>query len=378
MNLQIKKIDSNNKDILAFRNNVFPEMKSIEWMGLGNCGSYVEDANQIIGILPMQVRDFKISENNTIEVMNENNVCVDPLFRGKSLGSMLLNGAIELYKSRYFAFNVFRFDEKSKAYGFYRKNEHSDLYFCDLYSSKSTYNPSKNIKFIEKESFLLLEDRIIELFNRCYKDLGGYSPRIKGYYKRVLNNHVYKNSMWDYLVYDNNGAIEGFIIINNKCGLSPNSVIYDIGFTSEHVFKDLIKGALSKGSKVDFFINNEFQCFDLLLELGFKYQYETPFLLSKIINFREFALRYINPDYFKNGLILKIPGGDFEIVKGEFPSVYSMKTSLLTRLLFRRASFKCMYDQGLIRSSVNDRKEIEYLSRLFTFHKWYIPAIDFI
>lgn len=140
------------------------------------------------------------------------------------MGSKLLEGAIELYKDEVLAFNVFRFDEKSKAYSFYRKNSHSDLYYFDLYSSKKQYCIPKRIKKINKKSFLLEDERIIELFNKCYEDMGGYSPRIQGFYTKVLNNHVYKNNNWDYFVYDNNGIIEGSIIVKNRCELSTNSV----------------------------------------------------------------------------------------------------------------------------------------------------------
>lgn len=378
MNFNTREIDSVDTRVLTFRNSVFPPLEKEMWRLLDNKGVLIEKDNDVKGILPMQERSFKIDNDLFIPVLNENNVCVDPNSRGESLGSKLLVYAQEVYKDNYPAFNVFRFDESSKAYGFYRKNDHCDLCFKSLYSLDIKFQPSKRVLKLNKNDFLQYEKEVIKLFKTTYNNYSGYNFRNDSYYSRVINNHIYKNDDWQYFVYIVDSVILGYLVINPKCELTGESLIYDIGYESSDIMSELIQSSMEYNDKLNFFLNNETPSFENIINLGFKYQYETSFLLSKIIDIKGLFLKHIDADFFQGGLIIKTPCNSHEVITGSNPITLTMKSSVLTRLLFKRVDFLGLLNIGLIRLSRYRKEEIKYLSRIFKYNKWFIPVIDFI
>lgn len=378
MNFNTKEIVSIDSRVLTFRNSVFPPLEKEMWRLLDNKGILIEHDNNIKGILPMQERSFKIDNDLFIPVLNENNVCVDPNSRGESLGSKLLKYAYEVYKDNYPAFNVFRFDESSKAYGFYRKNDHCDLCFKSLYSLDIKFQTSKNVLKLNKNDFLQYEKEVTKLFKTTYNNYSGYNFRDDSYYSRVIENHIYKNDDWQYFVYFMENKILGYLIINPKCELIGESLIYDISYESIDIMVELIQSSMEYNNKLNFFINNETPSFEELINMGFKYQYETSFLLSKVINIKKLFFMHIDKDLFPEGLVIKIPKKTYKVITGSNPITLTMKSSVLTRLLFKRVDFLGLLSIGLIRLSRYKKEEIEYLSQTFRYNRWFIPAIDFI
>ncbi len=146
MKYDVDEINPEMKEILTFRNSVFFPLSLDKWINLNNKGIAIREDGDIIGILPLQERLFEISKNKAITIVNENNVCVAAGKRGNSVGSKLIDSAEEYYLNEYLSFNVFRFDESSPAYRFYRKKGHYDLCHKSLYSLKKEYTPSTSVK----------------------------------------------------------------------------------------------------------------------------------------------------------------------------------------------------------------------------------------
>ena len=75
------------------------------------------DDGKLIGMLPLEERTWETGRGNRLEVLWATGVHVDAAYRGKGIG-----GRLGAFADRFDAFCVFREDETSPAYNWYRKN----------------------------------------------------------------------------------------------------------------------------------------------------------------------------------------------------------------------------------------------------------------
>lgn len=80
------------------------------------------DDGQLIGMLPLEERTWETGRGNRLEVLWATGVHVDAAYRGKGIGGRLDAFAERAFAGRFDAFCVFREDETSPAYNWYRKN----------------------------------------------------------------------------------------------------------------------------------------------------------------------------------------------------------------------------------------------------------------
>lgn len=369
-------------EILKFRNSIFPGMDLDRWNKLGNQGVAVTIDNKIKGILPLQPRAFKITNEILFNVINENNVCVDSESRGLKLGERMIQAAHTRFKGKFDSLNVFRFDERSPAYRFYRKTNHSDLYFAKLLSLKKNAEFPGNIRNISFNEFLTYEERIITLFNKNYCDYSGHNIRSDKFYTEGMDKHIYFNSNWRYLISETNSVINGFLILNPDCELSGGWVIYDAAGEDDTIFNSLLNAANNlahmESKAVEYFINEESPWYECLIRTGFKPVFETPFLMAQELDVKSSFEHYLNSRDFNEGLIINTPHGGNTVFKGDNPMRISMKKSVLTKMLFKRISFKNAIKEGQIRVLNSSPFQIKQLEECFTFQKWIVPALDFI
>jgi len=197
--------------LVKFRNTWFPPVSPEEWRQDPEQRAAVAafEGGEIVGAIPIALREFRIAPNVVIQAGFEHSVLVRPDLRGQGIGQRMVEVAAEALRDRCDALMVYRGQEKSRAYNFYRKAGHHDLHYIrpwTLRPSKELEQP-RDVVVKGRSEILEMEPTLLDLFQRTYGDYGGFRERGPGYFERAFSSVLF--ACWKpeiYLFFHRSGA----------------------------------------------------------------------------------------------------------------------------------------------------------------------------
>ena len=254
-------------------------------------------AGKIVGFIPLQFRDHILRPGLTAPVVFENAVGVHESYRSKGVGTRMIDEAAVFIADRADALFVIRSGETTPGYRFYRKSGHSDLCFQSGFSTSklNVVDDSKaasgniDVGEISVDEWIEIQDSLNALYSRNHSAYGGGIIRSSGYWRELLDAHVFKSRPWRFfLARDKTGTSVGYMIIvlGTWRDMKDNHV-YEIIATNDTVYSALLSAALDEtreGSLIIPSVDLENPVRSVLSSRGFEDSASTPHIMARIVN----------------------------------------------------------------------------------------------
>ncbi|MDE2929737.1 MAG: hypothetical protein OXQ27_02310 [Chloroflexota bacterium] len=187
---------------LALRNEVFPDalVSQENWEKDEMLASIAVLEGEVVGAIPLVLRETTIAPGVTITAAFENSVGTREELRSQGIGRGMIEKAREFLPGRADALFVYRGDERSDGYRFYATTNHYDLLYSRHYSygsPETSYLPP-GVTLAGKESIFLNTERLEAIFNSTYGRFGGYPQRRGDYWQRALDSSIYAEFPTDF------------------------------------------------------------------------------------------------------------------------------------------------------------------------------------
>jgi hypothetical protein len=182
-----------------------------------------------------------------VPVVYENAVGVVADRRGQGIGTQMMDAGAEFIADRVDLMMVIRGGERSQGYRFYRKSGHSDLsYACWYYSEPENAWPvadEMGISVLDRIEWLSLEPQLLALYHRKYGLYGGGRQRGPGYWRQILEGHVYAGSKWWLATLTSeSGRLLGYLVAAQGLWSSKTTVcVYEVVGEDEAAVEELLR-----------------------------------------------------------------------------------------------------------------------------------------
>ncbi len=226
-------------EVLPFRNAVFGHVSREHWQAM-NCTAVVaREDERLVGFIPLQFREQCLNSHVTIPVVYENAVGVAQEMRGRGIGTQMMDKAAHFISDRVDAMMVVRGGERTDGYRFYRKAGHGDLMYARRYALPMTDGtpctpldvPGKmRVSPVDRDRWLALEPATLSLYHRQYGRFGGGQRRKPGYWRMILDGHVYRDWAWRlFALWRNGDQLAGYmVIVDGQTASSVERFIYEV------------------------------------------------------------------------------------------------------------------------------------------------------
>ena len=203
--------------LLAFRNSIFTDLTPAQWQAMDCTGIVAREADELVGFIPLQYRQQCLSARVSVPVVYENAVGVADSKRGQGIGTKMMDAGAQFINDRADLMLVIRGGERSQGYRFYRKSGHSDLMYACWYSLDPEVDwpaaDETGIAMVRPKQWLDLEPQLLALYQRQYGLFGGGRQRARGYWRQILDGHVYAGSKrWLVTLTGESGCLLGYLV----------------------------------------------------------------------------------------------------------------------------------------------------------------------
>ncbi len=180
---------------LRLHDSVFPPMSAGFWHEFSQrdvTAAVAVEGGEVVGSVPFQFRLLRLRPGAAVRVAWEWSVCVRDDLRGTGIGSRLMETAKGFLRGRAAAMAVYRNDEFSPPYRFYRRSGHHDLLYIRPWvrTGPAAVSPG-GLDVWSWEQFLTHEAEALGVFAEAYAAHGGFPERHAGYYGPAVQTPEY-------------------------------------------------------------------------------------------------------------------------------------------------------------------------------------------
>lgn len=375
-------------EMLKLRNSIFGNISREHWDRMDCTAAVAIRDGRFMGAIPLQFREQLIRPHLSIPVVYENAVGVSAEARGTGIGTLMLDAAAEFVADRADALFVYRGDERSAGYRFYRKTGHGDLaYIRDLELTKPR-GRANGIGEFDARAAYRIETGLLRVFSRVFGGHAGFRRRGRGYFEKAIGAHIYINDDWRLLLSKKGGTIDGYAIINPHDRLKKGIVVYDYAAGSRAVFGALLEKIASIAQKVGTVVT--FPCvspenpyYRHLIGAGYVALVDTPYVMSRVLNGGNVYRRLMGNSKVlaRVKLIAETPQRDmtlFNPPRAKTVARIFLKENQLSRLLAARLDLKTALAMDIVRLSEVPKDVLAALCRTFRFTPWAHFRIDYV
>ncbi len=382
---------------LELRNKIFPPITPEDWKKKGpGTASIAFDGDEVVGFIPLAFRTFKLAPGATITAAFENAVGTREDYRGRGVGTAMIEAASQFLKGRADALFVYRGGERSKAYNFYSKTGHIDLLYTRYFTGDNSIARSHDDVHISYglNEILKHQKELFRVFEETYYAYGGFPLRHERYWERALTSPIYTIRPTDFYLFKlvERGQLTAYILAGIRRDLQNSKLqILEMGACGldERRIKTLLEsaGALSAGKDLEgisILTGDSNPFIDVLVNLNFKpgsrnlqtmsFSFDSKAIFEKVWN-----ARMVLP-----GVEVKIftPKQDFTLLEGygeNYRSVtLEMKEETLTRWVMGRLDFKARVREGTITVVNGNDRIVDAIANIIPIYDWEYHNIDFI
>jgi len=207
------------KSLLALHNRVFPPVTLEywrEWDKQDVTASVALIGNEVVGCVPLHIRSFVVRPGVTVQAAVEYSVCVREDLRSRGIGSRLMNCAASFLRGRVEVMLVHRGGELSPGYRYYARNHHYDMVYIRQWRWRAPApKPTPNVGMHDIAEMYRREAQVIEVFNSCFGQFGGYPQRRPGDYRGIPYNPNWAEIKhdWRFLELSRGGELIGYLLL---------------------------------------------------------------------------------------------------------------------------------------------------------------------
>jgi GNAT superfamily N-acetyltransferase len=379
-------------ETLSFRNRIFGHVSLDQWLAMDCTAVVARDDGQLVGFIPLQFREQCLRPGVTIPVVYENAVGVAEAMRGRGVGTQMLDVAADFISDRVDAMMVIRGGERSAGYRFYRKTGHSDVTYARDYvlSSKSTLPPISvpGIAEVSRDQWIEMEPSLLACYETRHNHLGGGRKRHPGYWRAILQGHVYRDREWClFVIQPEPDHLAGYMVAVR--GLSTDTdemYIYEIVGEDEGRVEQLVQHARSlsaNGRVVGHRISLANPLGATLKRMGFEARDTSPYLMARILCPDRIFARLAAGSRLLNALSLTVNTPHRSLIVNEpddsrYRVMMETKESLLSRLFLCRLNLEAAVEMEMVRWNVDDRGLARALYDTFAFTDWVQWFTDYV
>lgn len=374
-------------DMLKLRNSIFGHISRTCWDAMGCTAVVAKRGKGFCGAIPLRHSNFAINPHVSVPVAFENAVGVAQGARGKGVGTAMLDCAADFMRDRVDALYVYRGEERTPGYRFYRKTGHGDLYYHTTLTLNEPKGRDNNVEVLDVADAVALEKALLALYKSCWGGFGGYWKRSRGYFDKLLATCTGQPRQWKLLLQRTRAAITGYAIVDTECPWYPGHCIYDFAAatpaTREAILARIEWLANRAGRPVSMPTNCEHPMFHPLLKRRYVPNGNTPYIMGRILRPDRIFARLARSSPLLEALRLDAvtPHRNVAInhpARPKHVATLYLKESQLTRLLSCRLDLAGALATNLIRMSPVPARVTAMLSRVLRFWKWVSFSVDLV
>ena len=179
--------------LLAVKNSIFPPVSLADWEREKNKTAVVAlDGGQVVGAIPLALRPLRIAPGVVIRSAFENSVGVIEGRRGQGIGTAMIECAARFLKGRVDALMVYRGDERSPPYRFYRKTGHVPLHRARRLVRPATGSGEAPSAELAGASVIrACQEELLSVFREAWSAWSGFPERDGSYWDRALDSYIF-------------------------------------------------------------------------------------------------------------------------------------------------------------------------------------------
>jgi len=404
--LRIYRYDEREIDeLLPFRNAVFGQVSRDHWFAMNNAGVVAREGDELVGFIPLQCREQQLNGRVSIPVVYENGVGVAEDWRGQGIGTAMIDEAARIVSDHVDAMMVIRGDERSDGYRFYRKTGHSDLMYACWYDLEPEVEwpaiDGDGISVVDRERWLALESQLLSLYGRHYGRFGGGRRRGPGYWRTILDGHVYcENPWWLVVAATDSGQLSGYLVAVQGYWSSATAVcVYEVVGEDEGTVERLIRYArrlasvgkesaggekpVGGGQYLVPLVSLANPVRPLLRRMGFAEDESTSHVMARILRPDRIFQRLVEGSGLVNSLALTVVTPHHTLQVNDPPEPrhavrLETKEGMLARLLCCRLDLEAALEVELVRWRRPDAGLRRELAQVFAPCEWVQWFTDFV
>jgi GNAT superfamily N-acetyltransferase len=379
-------------EVLPFRNAIFGQIDVPHWEAM-NCTAVVaREGDKLVGFIPLQFRQQILRPGVTIPVAYENAVGVGEGMRGRGVGTQMIEAAAAFMADRVDALMVIRNGERSDGYRFYRRTGHGDLCYQRFYVllPETAWPPAQDagISILERDEWIALEPELLDLHDRRYGRYGGGQQRAAGYWRMIVEGHVYAELPWRFLVLrGDTGRLAGYLVASyGVWGGSPHFSIYEVVGEDDGAVVRLLRYARSLSADGQMrapYVSLANPVRPLLRELGLQEAESAPHIMARILRPDRIFQRLAAGSNLLRSLSLTVSTPHRTLTVNDPPApAYRVqletKEYLLSRMFCCRLDLEAAVRMELVRWSNRDPALQRELYQVFAFSDWVQWFTDYV
>lgn len=386
--------------VLGIRNEIFAPITEEMWNREEKAtASLAFIGDEAVGAIPLFLREFIIAPGVTITAAFENAVGTKAGYRGRGIGSSMLDAAKEFLKGKADALFVYRGDERSTGYNFYRKQGHIDLHYTRQYICTNCKGKVDNRVAVSTgiDEIVSNEEKLLGIFQNNYGIYGGYPTRHKGYYNKALNAPYYLSRPFDYYFIRliEEGNITAYLIAAKSQRAQDNingEFVNIVEIAAINKDTDRIEAVLQSASAfvkknklgtLRAIIGDKHPYREALHRTGFEAKGRGMQIMALSFDSKSLFEKLWKHKFNMPGIELKVwtPEQEFIMLEAQGDKVKSvtleMKEEILTRWLLGRIDFRARVNEGTITVLNGDDGIIDEIARCIPLTDWVYQQIDY-
>lgn len=364
------------------------------WNGNNMTAIVTFDDDKLIGVLPLERRSFSLGAGRFIDVLWISAAHVEPEYRSQGIGTSMERKIQEYFFPEYKAVFVYRSDETSPAYNWYKKLGYHE--FLSILSFKhDVKRPDASVAYVLLSTDAEVqqwEDKLYDCFNRHVGASGGFPQRHRRFWSDKLKTHYYREFYtYKIIVLTSYDEISAYAFLGEtamKDGIrrvdvlefaAPDDSISGIrdslynavmNFASQHGFKEIriqlsIQDPHLQWIKSLGFVNR--WRFNIMGRLIDPVNYLRDFLSQRIDLQRDYQFILQTPAHREHSI-----GTGRNYIK------LFAHNGLLNEILLCRCNISNAVDEGRLVVVDGDENNINVLESHFPLNKWRYFQIDYI
>ena len=381
---------------LAVRNEVFPDTPIVaaDWQRDGMLASIALLGDDVIGAIPLAVRDLVIAPGVVIAAPFENSVGTREAYRSRGVGAGMITAALDFMHDRADGLFVYRGGERTAGYRFYQRSGHHVLLAVRAHRLESPItHPAAVVRVTEgAEAVAAAGERMLPLFASTYGGLGGFPKRTARSCSRALASCIFAEIPTDFSLVSTHDHDElvGYAIVGVRT-THVDGVAHVLEMATRAADLDLATSLLAGVGRfaaerrltVEMMTSDDDPLLPALQASGFVAQPRDMFLMGQLIDVPRFFNRYWSDRVRLDGVGLRVstPARDDVLREPDagFPTLsLEMTEETLHRWLLGRVDLAARLREGTVTAYGAAGPACAAVGRAIPWTPWAFHYLDWI
>ncbi len=351
---------------LALRNEIFPQTPIVaaDWQRDRMLASIAVVGDNVIGAIPLAVRELVVAPGVLISAPFENSVGTREAFRSRGIGAGMIMAARDFMHDRADGLFVYRGGERTPGYRFYEKTGHHALLAVRAHRLDHPIGHSgAPIGVIEgPDAIGPYGEQMLPIFASTYGRHGGFPRRTATYWSRAFGSCIFAEIPTDVSLISahHHDGLVGYAIVGVRTVhadglahvLEMATRAADLGLASS-LLAGIGRFAAERGLAVEMMASDEDPLLPALHASGFVAKPRDMFLLGQLIDVPRFFSRYWSDRVTLGGVGLRVstPARDDVLREPDvgFPTLtLEMREETLHRWLLGRVDLAARLREGTV------------------------------